>query len=416
MDCETCSDLLLDLHYDELDAERAAEVRAHVAACDACRAASERLGLTRTLAARFVLPDAPSASAAVMAALSATVPVPAAASGRVSAVIPIERAREARAAGWLQRVGEVAMRRQVAMAAVFMLMVGLGLRYMPLRSPTQSVTSEMSQPEVVPATDLSPQPAAPSPAVVAQAPTPTMRARAPMARATAPAPAAAPVEGRAANRAAGLEIAAAPRTTWSAGGSGSSVSAADGLAHQDNVGGADSRLQAAATRESETRAGRAETPAAVAPPPPSYGRIPSDEERQAQAALPAAPAPEPSNATIARSSADSAADRGNTNEAIANYQRALNATTAPAEQRDIARRLYQALISAGRTQDAARVQAQYLTPAADPSALAGQVSPSTPRTNTSAATAQPSAPRPTSARPARRSMSNSNVDFNQSAY
>ncbi|MBP6835091.1 MAG: zf-HC2 domain-containing protein, partial [Deltaproteobacteria bacterium] len=108
MDCETCNDLLLDLHYDELDAARAAEVRAHLAGCDDCRAASERLGRTRALAAKLPLPDAPTHSAPVMAALAATSQVATAVSGRVSAVIPIERAREVKAAGWLQRVGELA--------------------------------------------------------------------------------------------------------------------------------------------------------------------------------------------------------------------------------------------------------------------------------------------------------------------
>ncbi|MDB4927527.1 MAG: Fe-S oxidoreductase, partial [Myxococcaceae bacterium] len=195
MDCDLCNDLLLDLHYDELDPARAAEVRAHLEGCDACRAASARLTRTRSLVAGLALPDAPPHSAAVMAALASTAPVTAAVSGRVSAVIPIERAREAKATGWLQRVGELAMRRQVAMVAISLLMVGLGLRYLPFRSPTQSVTTEMTQPEVIPATELTPA----APVVAAQAPTQppatTMRSRTQSARPTAQAP-----EGRVAAR------------------------------------------------------------------------------------------------------------------------------------------------------------------------------------------------------------------------
>lgn len=420
MDCETCSDLLLDLHYDELDAARAAEVRDHLAGCDACRAASERLGRTRVLAARFVLPDAPPTSAAVMAALSATVPAPAAVSGRVSAVLPIERARGARKGGWLQRVGELAMGRQVAMAAVFMLMVGLGLRYIPLRSPTQSVNTETTQPEVVPATDLSPPPAPSSPVAAAQSPTPTMRARAPLARPAPPA-----VEGRVTTRLATAE----PMNTRGVGGASASPGAdtANGLADRRSGNREPSNLARADELESPSP-----TPAAVeapAPPPTaatsvanaqgsSYGRGPValDEERQLQQALPAAPAPAPTNWTTARSEADGASSRGNASEAIANYRRALALNPPPAEQRSIALALYRALSSAGRNAEAAQVQAQYLTPASDPSAIAGQVSPSVPRTQTPAATAQPSAPRPTSARPARRSSSNVNNDYGQAAY
>lgn len=419
MDCETYSDLLLDLHYDELDDARAAEVRAHLVGCDECRAASERLGRTRTLAARLAIPDAPPSSAAVMAALSATIAVPAAVSGRVSAVIPIERAREARAAGWLQRVGELAMRRQVAMAAVFMLMVGLGLRYIPLRSPTQSVTTEMTQPEVIPATELRPQPAAPPPVVVAQGTTPTMRARAPIARATPPP--AAPFEGRVAGRTSGLDLAASSR-----GLAGSGAAPDLGAFADQGAATADTRQQQQHRMNAATA--EAESPPAVAAAPveapraaggsSSYGRaqMPVDEERQLQQALPPAQVPAPTTWSSARSNAESASARGDVNAAINGYRQALRLNPPPAEQQSIARALANALNSSGNPEEATRVRAQYLTPAADPASLAGQVSPSVPRTGTAAATAQPSAPRPTSPRPARRSNSNVNSDFNQSAY
>jgi hypothetical protein len=399
MDCETCNDLLLDLHYDELDAARAAEVRAHLAGCDDCRAASERLGRTRALAAKLPLPDAPTHSAPVMAALAATSQVATAVSGRVSAVIPIERAREVKAAGWLQRVGELAMRRQVAMVAISLLMVGLGLRYLPFRSPTQSVTTEMSQPEVIPATELTPPPtpsAAPPPA---QSTAPSMRARAPLARSPATA------DGRAASRpqlADGLRGVAAG--TGPVGIAGARAGRASALDNAD----------LGRSGEAEVVEAPAPVAAAQAPSYNNIAQIPADEERQLQQAMP--PAPAPSTWSAARNSAESASSRGDLAATIAGYQRALALDPPPAERHAIALSLHRALVSAGRADEANRVRAQYLTQAADPSALAGQVPTSVPRTQTSAGSVQPSAPRPASTRPARRSNSNVNSDFNQSAY
>ncbi|MDO9018488.1 MAG: zf-HC2 domain-containing protein [Deltaproteobacteria bacterium] len=405
MDCETCNDLLLDLHYDELDAARAAEVRAHLDGCDECRAASEGLGRTRVLASKLSLPDAPVHSAAVMAALTSTAPVTAAVSGRVSAVIPIERAREARSVGWLQRVGELAMRRQVAMVAISLLMVGLGLRYLPFRSPTQSVTTEMAQPEVIPATELAPTPEpAPTPAA---APANSMRSRAPVARPVAPA------EGRVQAHAARAQNVDAVRGADLGSGSASGRSARP-------LGNASSAGLARSAPLSEAEAVAADPPAPVAAAAPGsrggYAQVPADEERQLQAAMPAAPAPAPSSWSSARASAESASSRGDLSNAIANYQRALALDPPPAERQAIALALHRALNSAGRGEEANRVRAQYLTPAADPAALAGQVPSSAPRTQTGAGMVQPSAPRPAATRPARRSNSNVQTDFNQSAY
>lgn len=399
MDCETCNDLLLDLHYDELDAARAAEVRAHLAGCDDCRAASERLGRTRSLAAKLSLPDAPTHSAPVMAALAATSQVATAVTGRVSAVIPIERAREVRAAGWLQRVGELAMRRQVAMVAISLLMVGLGLRYLPFRSPTQSVTTEMSQPEVIPATELAPPPAPAAAPPPAQSTAPSMRARAPLARAPAS------TDGRAASRAPladGLRGVAAG--TGAAGPAGARAGRAAAMDNAD----------LGSSREAEIVEAPAPAAAAQAPSYNGIAQIPADEERQLQQAMP--PAPAPTTWSAARNSAESASSRGDLAATIAGYQRALALDPPPAERHAIALSLHRALVSAGRADEANRVRAQYLTQAADPSALAGQVPTSVPRTQTSAGSVQPSAPRPTSTRPARRSNANVNSDFNQSGY
>ncbi|MDB4929836.1 MAG: hypothetical protein JWM10_2320, partial [Myxococcaceae bacterium] len=109
------------------------------------------------------------------------------------------------------------------------------------------------------------------------------------------------------------------------------------------------------------------------------------------------------------------ASRGDREATIAGYQRALALDPPPAQRQAIAQSLARALTSMGRVEEANRVRAQYLTTAADPTSLAGQV-PSVPRTQTGAGMAQPSAPRPASARPARRSNSNANSDYNQSGY
>ena len=397
MDCETCNDLLMDLHYDELDGARVVELQAHLAECDACRAASARLAGTRKLAARLTLPDAPTHTAAVMAALLSTAPTTAATSGRVSAVIPIERAREAAAVSWLQRVGELAMRRQVAMVAISLLMVGLGLRYLPFRSPTQSVTSEMSQPEVIPATELAPAPVPSATQAPVQNTASTMRARAPVARAPASA------EGHAQYRVPSADGARGAASGGSADRFGSAP-----VGRAGNLGS-----PAELARPTET-----EAPAAVATAPSYNGlaQVPIDEERQLQQALPAAPAPAPMSWSAARNSAESASSRGDLAATIVAYQRALALDPPPSERQAIALSLHRALVSAGRSEEANRVRAQYLTQAADPTVLAGQVPTSAPRTQTSAGTVQPSSPRPASTRPARRSISNVNNDFNQSAY
>ena len=169
----------------------------------------------------------------------------------------------------------------------------------------------------------------------------------------------------------------------------------------------------------------AEAPVAAAAPTPNaggagsgyggLGSVPADEARQLELAMPAAPAPAPSTWSGARSSAEGAAARGDLGATIAGYQRALALDPPPSERQAIALALHRSLLSAGRIDEANRVRAQYLTAGADTSALAGQL-PSVPRTQTAAGSAQPSAPRPASARPARRSSSNVNSDFNQSAY
>lgn len=165
MDCQTCEDLLMDVLYEELDEVRTAAVRKHLEGCASCKASWGRVSGGRSLAASLVPPEAPPVNDALRAAIHAAaerysappVSVPVAANDRgVAPVIPIESAPR-RIPGWLRRVGEVAMRRQVAMVAISLLTVGVGLRMLPFQSPTRATgTESVTAPEVVPATELPP--------------------------------------------------------------------------------------------------------------------------------------------------------------------------------------------------------------------------------------------------------------------
>ena len=171
MDCEACNNLLLDFLYDDLDEVRAAAVRRHKDGCATCASSFERLAGGRRLARSLEPVEAPAPGVALLEAIQK-----AAAEARereasrdgtsespasVAPVIPIEQASR-RVPAWLYRVGEVAMRRQVAMAAVFLLMIGFGLRYYQYQSPTRPTeNSDEPSGEVIPATELR-TPAAPA--------------------------------------------------------------------------------------------------------------------------------------------------------------------------------------------------------------------------------------------------------------
>ncbi len=161
MDCEACNNLLLDHLYEELDEVRSAAVRKHLDGCADCTAAFERLAGGRRVGGLLRPIDAPLANAALHEAIHAAAianarPRAEGASEAVAPVIPIGPV--SRIPRWMSRVGEMAMRRQVAMAAVFLLMVGFGLGYHQFQSPTRPVqlTDEPGA-EVIPATEL-PQP------------------------------------------------------------------------------------------------------------------------------------------------------------------------------------------------------------------------------------------------------------------
>ena len=116
MECEGFNELLMDLVYDELDEVRSAAMRRHLEGCAACQRAYTSLTQGRSFGAKLGMLTPPELSAGVLAALAPpTVPVVSVVSPPIELVTP-----EVGAPRWLRTLGEIAMRRQVAMAAVFL--------------------------------------------------------------------------------------------------------------------------------------------------------------------------------------------------------------------------------------------------------------------------------------------------------
>ena len=188
MHCEDCQNLLLDLAYGELDDARSAEVQQHLDGCSSCAADWAKISRGRAAAAMLPVASAPSPSRALLEAIEKSSPKSsvdrtgartvksADVSGSVkSATATAERAAEAQgeakpteAAGagatvvplkggarWLERLAAMAMRREVAMAAVFLMALGVGVTtlYNPSRNP--AITEEDRSRDVIPAVEVS---------------------------------------------------------------------------------------------------------------------------------------------------------------------------------------------------------------------------------------------------------------------
>ncbi|MEZ4392147.1 MAG: hypothetical protein R3A48_13715 [Polyangiales bacterium] len=418
MNCETCNDLMMDLLYDELDADGARAAREHIAGCAPCKAAWERVSRGRALASTLspVTAPLPSASllAAVEAAASQSTPkapelravapldadTPAPGGGGdpgVAPVIPLESAPR-RVPTWLHRLGDLAMRRQVAMAAVALLSIGLASRFVPSHTPGSIEADSVSPaPQVIPAQELP----AEQPPVAAQSPLPAVpRARfanrAPEShRAMRPAPRpAAPSQAQAETLAdesapiAQNAIAMHSNTpiAVTGGAPAASPSASRSTAGAPAAPPSDSRYGSAANADSL----RLNAPTAVAAAERDLGR-----------ALPTLPA------ATTRGGAPNAAEEGraqSANEAlIASYRAALDANPPEAERVRIATALAAQLSRSGRIAEAEVVRARYLRVARDPAAqvdVAERPATSTPHVPTSI-------PHPSRQRPARRSMPSS---------
>ncbi len=130
MNCESCESLLLDLVYGELDTTTSARAREHLVGCASCRAASEKLESARRIVRQLPMATPPTdVHAALMARAQAH------ARGEVLVAMPKRSAEREPEGGSLQRfmswLGGFVLGPQVAMAMVLMLVVGVGLYYLP---------------------------------------------------------------------------------------------------------------------------------------------------------------------------------------------------------------------------------------------------------------------------------------------
>jgi predicted anti-sigma-YlaC factor YlaD len=141
MDCELCEKSLVDLLYGELDEATSAQVRSHLEGCDGCRQAYEKLESGRAFARKLVIEPAPSLSKVLVAAREQAAANRAA---REQVVAPITKeaatpAKETRTtpeeegsfASWLRWLGAMVMGPQLGVATVLLLVVGIGLWYLP---------------------------------------------------------------------------------------------------------------------------------------------------------------------------------------------------------------------------------------------------------------------------------------------
>lgn len=137
MDCEACTDRLVELLYEELPEEDAEATRAHLSGCEACSQAFAQIRAGKGLAAMLEMAEPPaSVLDAVMAAARERVadraPAQEPAHERpATAPRPDEEEASGPWAAFLKWVGGFAMRPQLAMALTLLLIVGLGMWYLP---------------------------------------------------------------------------------------------------------------------------------------------------------------------------------------------------------------------------------------------------------------------------------------------
>ncbi len=468
MDCEACNNLLLDFLYEDLDEVRAAAVRRHKDGCATCASSFERLAGGRRLARSLEPVEAPAPGAALLEAIQK-----AAAEARereasragtsespasVAPVIPIEQAPR-RVPAWLYRVGEVAMRRQVAMAAVFLLMIGFGLRYYQYQSPTRPTeNSDEPSGEVIPATELR-TPAPPSRnAESASARRPALPARTGPALANAERGVdhRAPQQAHAPSVPVQAQQPASETELQYANNSARDTLAPPTTAPVEQPTSAPTPVLAAeSSQNNSAAAGRAEPPVAYrnlpAPPPEPMRQAMQNNSATDPAllrGLPQAPSASPyanndlrpaannvwtNTATAAswqthRQSGDAHRAQGQHDLAAAEYRQALAQNPPPAERAAIANALYATLMSSNRVQEANEVQASYLNRQSDANDAANEVTAAqaaaptnnvVPRAGSNSNYRAPtSMPQPSRAMPrTRRSTSSPALDFApQNAY
>ncbi len=136
MDCELCEKNLIDLLYGELDESTTAEMRSHLEGCEACRQAHARLEGGRAFARKLELSPPPSlasvlAAARVQAAANRAAREPASAPSPAAAPPPERAEQDSGLPRWLRWLGAIAMGPQLGVVTVLLLMVGIGLWYLP---------------------------------------------------------------------------------------------------------------------------------------------------------------------------------------------------------------------------------------------------------------------------------------------
>lgn len=432
MDCEACNNLLLDHLYDELDEVRSAAIRKHLEGCAECSAAFERLAGGRRVGRLLPLVEAPLPSAALheaihAAALAQTRPRATGASDDVAPVIPISAAR--RVPRWLSRAGEMAMRRQVAMAAVFLLMVGFGLGYHQFQAPARpaQLTDEPTA-EVIPATELPPPEGSTAPPSTASArhvaqsagaeprgerrESATNSARGPAPQALRAAEA--PTSLRPSVVAESGRIVAPPVTalTYPVGTAPESPAAYRSFPAptQGNIGSV-----VLGQRVSGDRALDQALPRSPIDSVAQANAWPSQQQTaQVQSAAGSNAAANNSWRAL-RDAAEGHRARGQTELAIVAFRDALAQDPPDADRRAIAQALYETLLQNGQVREASVVQGRYLARPTEVNALANEVNA---ESQTTQVTSRPAAsrPMPSHAAPRSRRAPSQGDSYNNLAY
>jgi hypothetical protein len=129
IDCETCEERLLDLLSGQMQAEERASLEASLARCPRCQALEARLRQGLSLAQQLELLDPPETVAARVMAVARQ------RAGLVEAqdagTEPLRREPQRAWQRVLEWLGRAAMTQQVAMAMVMLLLVAVGLWYVP---------------------------------------------------------------------------------------------------------------------------------------------------------------------------------------------------------------------------------------------------------------------------------------------
>lgn len=136
MNCEACTDRLVELLYEELPDAETEATRTHLDGCEACAEAYERITMGHDFAALLPMDDPPAAALSSVLEMAAQK-----AAERRPEIDELEDEEEGtpprdddETSAWgalLHWVGGFAMRPQFAMAMMLFLMVGLGMWYLP---------------------------------------------------------------------------------------------------------------------------------------------------------------------------------------------------------------------------------------------------------------------------------------------